>query len=99
MHQSEKERIPMASYAYYSEGYGNVIAVDLENAEGDLARTGGYKAWMAVLHGSSSPVTYGSVSPRYLDNSCVEVSEEEARLIHPKLFEMLDKDYEDSASE
>jgi hypothetical protein len=83
------------SCKYYDEGNGNVVAVDLELAEADLADTGSYGAWVAVFYEPNSPVTYGGASPRYLDTNCVEVSEEEARLIHPRLFETLDEDYEE----
>ena len=72
---------------------GNVIAVDL--AAGSFVQPGGvcYRA-VVPCRGEhdlpNSPVTMSLFNAEYLGMRCRRVSEDDARKIHPRLFEFLE---------
>lgn len=67
----------------------NCIAVYTDK---DAANPGHYMALSAVLahpEPNTSALCWGEVSYEYLISNCKRVSEQQARLIHPHLFERL----------
>ena len=75
---------------------GNVIAVSTCREQWWLSATGdGAKRWMAECFSAvqdipNNPVCGSSCSFEYLRESCKRISENQAREIHPKLFQYLD---------
>jgi len=68
---------------------GNVIAVFYQNdfiKEKDMY----YDCLMGLLFKRNSPVVGSSVPQSYLSEKCKRISEQQAREIHPALFERLD---------
>jgi hypothetical protein len=70
---------------------GNVIAVYRDEIQSGTRAV--YSAIGAVYYEPNSPVcNTGGVSFDYLRKTCKRISEKRAREIHPRLFEVLDRE-------
>lgn len=91
----------MQGYRFYAEytdkpggtPAGTVVAIQPET--GRRFQLVGYNEYIydgvaGVFSSPNTPVASCSISQKYLDTTCREVTEAEARGIHPALFQFLD---------
>ena len=71
---------------------GNVLAALALNGRYWSEGRSCYEAIAALFDQPNAPVAGTGVSLDYLRQTCKRISEGEARKIHPKLFERLDRD-------
>lgn len=69
---------------------GTVVAINTDIGIFHNGRDYMYECISSVFDHPNSQVCGGSVSPDYLRDVCLRISEKQARLIHPALFEYLD---------
>lgn len=85
----------MTFYAEYTDSArklptGNIVAVEREYSRWDkFAGSFVYEAVGALFSRPNSPVAGTSVAQSYIDSNCRKVTEDEARRVHPRLFEYL----------
>lgn len=70
---------------------GNVIATNEETRKESLLLTGAIECLASVHNEPNSPVASSHVSEQYLRSHCKRISEDDARRLHPQLFERLDE--------
>ena len=69
---------------------GNCLAVTTKCRSPYVNRNGRYEGASAVSFEPNANCCWGEFSPDFVRESCIRVSEETARRIHPKLFAYLD---------
>lgn len=70
----------------------NAIAVFLDDDGRELFNGESYDCFAGIFDHPDSDVATSGVSPEYLRERCRRISEQEARRIHPRLFQRLDAD-------
>ena len=76
---------------YRRHASGNCLATDEHTKERSMKKNGTIRCVAASSREPNSPVGADAVVPGYLRQHCRQITEDQARKLHPRLFDRIEK--------